>query len=93
MAVDDAGGGTGLTFGLLAAFYVERVMDLLQRAVVAPQAKVVVYRAAWRQILRNVAPLASGAEDIHDGVLRNAGLDHLHTVSSDVGRDVSRALK
>ena len=65
----------GLAFGLLAAFDVERVMDLLQRAVVAPQAKVVIHRAAWRQILRNVTPLASGAQDIHDAFHHVAHID------------------
>ena len=46
LTVDDAGGGAGLTFGLPAAFDVEPVMDFLQRAVVAPQTKVVVHRTA-----------------------------------------------
>ena len=75
LAVDDAGGGAGLTFGLLAAFDVERVVDLLQRAVVAPQTKVFVHRAARRQILRDVAPLAPGAQDIHDAVHHIAHID------------------
>ena len=39
LAVDDAGGGTGLAFRLLAAFDVERVVNVLQRAGVAPQTK------------------------------------------------------
>jgi len=66
---------TGLTFGLLAAFDVERVVDFLQRAVVAPQTKVVVHRAARRQILRDVAPLAVGAQDIHHAVDHLAHVD------------------
>ena len=62
LAVDDAGGGTGLAFRLLAAFDVERVVDVLQRAVVAPPTKVVIHRAARWQVLRDIAPLASGAQ-------------------------------
>src|SRR5512144_2084389 len=65
LAVDDAGGGTGLPFRLLAAFDVERVGNALQRAVVAPQTKVVIHRAARWQGLRDIAPLAAGTQDIH----------------------------
>ena len=75
MTVDDAGGGAGLSFGLLTAFGIEHVMNVLQRAVVAPQTKVVVHRTARRQILRDVAPLASGTQDIHDAVHHLAHVD------------------
>src|SRR5947209_6346815 len=43
-------------------------MDLLQRAVPAPQAEIAVHRAARRQVLRDVAPLAAGAQHIHHAV-------------------------
>jgi hypothetical protein len=46
LAVDDTRSGAGLSLGLLARFDVERVVDLLQRAVVAPQTEVVVHLAA-----------------------------------------------
>ena len=62
--------GLGLAFGLLAAFDVERVVNVLQRAVVAPQTKVVIHRAARWQVLRDIAPLASGAQDIHHMLAR-----------------------
>ena len=50
-------------------------MDLLQRAVPAPQAKISVHRAARWQVLRDVAPLAAGAQDIHHTVDHLAHVD------------------
>src|SRR5262249_39288461 len=61
----------GLARRLLTAFHIERVMDVLQRSVPAPQAEIAVDRAARRQVLRDVAPLAAGAQHIHHAV------DHL----------------
>lgn len=43
-------------------------MDAIERAVIAPQIKIVEKRAAWRQIFRNRPPLASRAQHIHDPV-------------------------
>ena len=71
LAVDDTGSRAGLSLGLLATFYVERVVNLLPRAGVAPQTEVVVHRAARWQVLWDVAPLPSGAQDVHHAV------DHL----------------
>jgi hypothetical protein len=39
-------------------------MDAIERAVVAPQIKIVEKRAAWRQIFRNRPPLASRAGSV-----------------------------
>ena len=50
-------------------------MNILQRAVVAPQAKIVVHRAAWRQVLGDIAPRASAAQDIHHAVHHLAHVD------------------
>ena len=44
------------------------MVDLRQRAVVVPKIQIVVQRALRRQILRDIAPLAAGAEHIHDPV-------------------------
>jgi hypothetical protein len=65
----------GLAFGLLTAFDVERVMDVLQRAVVVPQTEIVVHRAARGQVFRNLAPLASSAQDAHHAVHHLAHVD------------------
>src|SRR6478752_568043 len=75
LAIDDAGSGSGLGFVLLAAFDVERVMDFLQRAVVAPAGEVVMHRAARGQVFRNIAPLTSGAQYVHHAV------DHLTQIN------------
>ena len=72
LAIDDAGGGTGFSVRLLAAFGVERVMNAIQRAVAVPPDEVVVDRAAGWKIFRKVAPLAAGAQDIHDPVHHRA---------------------
>src|SRR5271165_6952514 len=70
LAVDDGGGWAGLAFGLRATLFIERVMDAIQHAINAPIAKVSINGAARRKILRQVAPLASGAQQVHDGVER-----------------------
>ena len=50
-------------------------MHLLQRAVPAPQAEIAVHRAARWQVLRDVAPLAAGAQHIHHAVDHFAHVD------------------
>src|SRR5208282_2208764 len=72
LAVDDGDGGAGLAFGLLATLLVQRVMDVIQRTINAPIAKVTIDSAARRQILGKVTPLASRAQNVHDGVERTA---------------------
>ena len=72
LTIDDAGGGAGFSFRLLAAFDVECVMNAIQRAIAVPPDEVVVDRAAWRKIFRKVAPLAAGAQDIHDPIHHRA---------------------
>jgi hypothetical protein len=68
LTIDDACGGAGFPFRLLAAFDIERVMNAIQHAVAVPPNEVVVDRAARRKIFRKVPPLAAGAQDIHDPV-------------------------
>ena len=43
-------------------------MDAVQRAVLVPSAKIIVHRAARRQVLRQRSPLAASAENIHDSI-------------------------
>ena len=74
LGVDDRCGRTGLTRGSLAAFDVEGVVDAVQRSIPAPAIEVVVYCAARGQVLGDRAPLATGAEDVHQAV------DHLAQV-------------
>ena len=68
LAVDDGGGRARLARGGFAALHVERVMDAIERAVPAPQIEVIVDRRARRQVLRDRAPLAAGAQDVHQAV-------------------------
>src|SRR5215471_13548902 len=68
LAVDDGRGRTGLTFLSLATFHIECVMNGLQRAVIIPQVKVTVDRAFRREVLRQIAPLASRREHVHNAV-------------------------
>lgn len=53
---------------LFPARHVKRVVDPVQRAIVAPAVEVVIQRALRRQILRHIAPLAASAEHIHDPI-------------------------
>src|SRR5580692_7859051 len=66
--IDDGGGGARFSFRLVAAFDVKRVMNAIQHAIALPPNEIVVHRAARRKILRKVAPLATGAQDIHYAV-------------------------
>src|SRR5271166_2062938 len=74
LGIDDRCGRTVLTRGSLAAFDAEGVVDAVQRSIPAPAIEIVVYCAARGQILGDCAPLAAGAEDVHQAV------DHLAQV-------------
>ena len=43
-------------------------MDPLQRAIPAPLAEIAIHRAARWQVLWDVAPLAAGAQHIHQAI-------------------------
>ena len=68
LAINDAGGRTGLEVELFAAFDIESVMDAIQGSVPAPIAEIAIHRALGRQILGDVAPLTSRAQHIHQAV-------------------------
>ena len=68
LAVDHTGGGAGLPPGLVAAHHIEHVVDFRQRAVVVPQAQIVMQRALRWQILGDIPPLATGAEHIQEPI-------------------------
>ncbi len=44
------------------------MMDAIQCPVIVPKVKVFEQRTAWRQILGDRPPLATGAQDIHQAV-------------------------
>src|ERR1700752_526182 len=64
LAIDDGSGGTGLSFRLLAACDVERIVNAIQHTITLPPYEVTVDRAVRRKVLRKVAPLATGAQNI-----------------------------
>jgi hypothetical protein len=68
LAVNDCSGWAGLAAHLFATFDVKRMMDAIERSIPTPQIEIVVHRRAWRQILRDRAPLAAGAQDVHQPV-------------------------
>ena len=51
LAIDRTHGGTGLPPHLLSALEVERIVDLLQRAIIVPAAEIVMSRAFRRQVV------------------------------------------
>ena len=75
LAIDDGGGRAGFAFAVLPALQIQRVMDAIERSVVAPQIEIVEQRAARRQVLRDCSPLASRAQNIHDPVHHFAHVD------------------
>src|SRR6201982_726517 len=68
LAIDDGSGGTGLSFRLLAACDVERIVNAIQHTLTLTPYEVSVDRAVRRKVLRKVAPLATGAQNIHHRV-------------------------
>src|SRR5438128_8320696 len=87
LAIDDGGGRAGFSFALLSTRHIKRVMDAIQRAVVAPQVEIVEKCAAWRQIFRDRTPLASRAQNIHDPLHHFAHLDMALVAAALGGRD------
>src|SRR5271169_5627719 len=85
LGINDRRGRTGLPRSLFAALHIERVMQSLQRTVVGPSDEVLVDRAPGRQVLRNRAPLTSGAEDVHHPVRHLADIDRA-PVAATLGR-------
>src|SRR4030081_3935810 len=61
---------------------IERVMDAMERAVPSPQVKIVVHRAARRQVLRDRSPLATGAQHIHQAIDHLAHIDRALVAAS-----------
>src|SRR5436305_4519013 len=59
----------------LTALHIKRVMNAIERPVVAPQVEIVVHRAAWRQVFRDRPPLASRAQNIHYPIHHFAHID------------------
>jgi hypothetical protein len=60
---------------LVAAEHVKRMVQPIERAVVLPATEEVVHRATRWQVLRDRAPLATGAQHIHQAV---HPLTHVH---------------
>jgi hypothetical protein len=65
LVIDDRGGGAGLRLSPFTAFHIKRFVDARERAVVAPQIEILVKCGARRQILRDRAPLAVRAQQVH----------------------------
>ena len=61
LAVNDGGGRARFAGRGLATARVKRLMDAVERAVPAPQIKIIVHRRARRQVLGDRPPLAAGA--------------------------------
>jgi hypothetical protein len=63
---------------------VKRVVQLIERAVILPAAKIVVQRAAWRQVFWDGAPLAASAQHIHEPI-HHCALIHTAFVAASLG--------
>ena len=85
LAVDDCGSGARLASGGFATLRVERVVDAIERGVATPAIEVIVKRRTWRQVLRDGAPLAAGAEYVHQAVDDLALID-MASVAAALGR-------
>ena len=73
--IDEGGGRACFARRGFPALRVERLVNSLKRSVPTPKIEVIVERRARRQVLRDGAPLAAGAEDVHEAVDDLAHLD------------------
>src|SRR5882762_6949997 len=64
LAIDDGGGGTGLPANCFPAFYIELMMDEIERAIPTPQVEIIVQRRAPRQVFPDGPPLTTSGEKI-----------------------------
>ena len=85
LAVDDGRGRACFARGGFPALHVERLVNSLQRSVPTPKMEVIVERRARRQVLRDGAPLAAGAEDVHEAVDDLAHVD-MTSIAAALGR-------
>ena len=63
------------------------MMKAIQHAVAIPPRKVVMQRAARRKVFWNIAPLAAGAQDVHDAVHDRAHVRSPLAAAAFSGRD------
>jgi hypothetical protein len=75
LAVDHAGGWTGLPIDQPAAFLVEFKMNFQQRPVVLPASEVVEQRTSRRQVPGDIAPLTPGAQNVQKAIQYLAFID------------------
>lgn len=68
LAVDDAGGWTGLPIRQLAAFLIKLIMNLQQCPVVLPALEVVEQCASRRQVPGDIALLAPCAQSVQESI-------------------------
>jgi hypothetical protein len=87
LAINDRDCRTDLAAALLATQHVERVVDALQRPIIIPATKIVVDRAARRQVFRQRRPLTTGGEDIHDPVHNRSHVNRSSVATTFGARD------
>ena len=68
LAIENRGRWARLPPGLLAAFYVQNMVDAFERAVPIPEVEIAMHRTAWRQVFRDGPPLAAGRKHIHQAI-------------------------
>ena len=68
LAVDDAGGGAGLTSFEVSRAQDQDVVDRVSETAVPPPVEVALHRRRWWGILGQHAPLAAAEGDVADGV-------------------------
>ena len=89
LAVDD-GNRLARPIRQFPALHVERVVNAVERAVPFPALGVVIDRAARRQVLRDLIPLTSRAQQIHQPVDHLTDIDRPLVAAPLGGRDQRR---
>src|SRR5262249_2106377 len=93
LAVDDGSARARFAFGLLAARDIECMVDAIESAVATPKYKIVMYRALWRKVLGQCAPLTTRAQDVHDPVHHLPDINRSFVAARLDGRDQRRDMR
>jgi|WetSurMetagenome_2_1015567.scaffolds.fasta_scaffold419189_2 hypothetical protein len=85
LAVDDGRRRADFALTLFAAGDIERMMNVIRRAIQTPHIEIVEQHTARRQVFGDCPLLAGGAEDVHDTVHHRPHID-MAPISTPLGR-------
>src|SRR5882724_2652181 len=84
LAVDDRRRWACFPLRLLPASHIQSMVNAIESAIPIPEVEITMHRAAWRQILRDGAPLAARGKHVHQAV-HDVPHDHRPLAAATLG--------